>query len=111
MFFCLFIFIFFCQECPLKYYLTYAVALDFPFLNELNDILTRFQEAGISDKWKMDVIKLEKEYYKPVFANTSKVLKAYSMNDLWFAFIFLFVGYVTSITVFVIEFILKKLKK
>lgn len=94
----------------MKYYLSYAVALDFPFLDELNDLLTRLQESGISNKWKIDIKKLEREYYKPVIANTSKVLKAYSMNDLWFAFILLFVGYTVSTIVLTFEFILKKLK-
>lgn len=94
----------------MKYYLTYAVSLDFPFLSELNDLITRLLEGGISDKWKMDIHKIEREYYKPLGTNTSKVLKAYSMNDLWFAFVFLFSGYVLSMIVLMFEFLLKNVK-
>lgn len=80
-------------------------------MDELNDFLTRLKESGISDKWKTDVNKLEREYYLPLSANTSEVLKAYSMDDLWFAFVFLFIGYIISTIVLTFEFILKKLKK
>lgn len=99
------------QECPLKYYLTYAVALDFPFLDELNDLLTRFTEAGLYDKWGMDTRLFLEEHYKPLIAHSPKGLKAYSMNDLWFAFILLFVGYTMSMIVLIFEFIFQKIKK
>uniref|UniRef100_A0A2S2QC04 Ionotropic glutamate receptor C-terminal domain-containing protein n=2 Tax=Sipha flava TaxID=143950 RepID=A0A2S2QC04_9HEMI len=99
------------RECPLRYYLTYPVSLDFPFLDELNDLLIRLQEAGLSSKWRADIQKVEQEYYKPLNTNTSKVLKAYSMKDLWFAFIFLFVGYTLSILVLMFELVMKKIKK
>jgi len=99
------------QECPLKYYLSYAVAKDFPFLDELNNIFTRSQEAGLLDKWKLDIQKLETKYYTPLIANTPNTLKAYSMNDLWFAFIFLFVGYLMSTIILIFELIFEKLKK
>ncbi|CAI6345881.1 unnamed protein product [Macrosiphum euphorbiae] len=98
------------RECPLKYYLTYAIAINFPFLDELNDLLTRFQEAGITYKWKTDIQKLEMVYYEPLNSNSSKGLKAYSLNDLWFAFVFLFVGYILSLIALMLEFIFKKLK-
>ncbi|XP_015365735.1 PREDICTED: uncharacterized protein LOC107163033 [Diuraphis noxia] len=98
------------RECPLKYYLTYAVATNFPFLDELNDLLTRFQEFGITYKWKTEIQKLELVYYKPLNSNTSKGLKAYSLNDLWFAFVFLFIGYILSMIALMLEFIFKKFK-
>lgn len=85
--------------------------MDFPFLDELNDQLTRFQEAGLLNKWKNDIRKLEREYYKPVNINTSNVLKAYTIDDLWFAFVFLFIGYIISMIVLIFEFTLKKIKK
>lgn len=95
----------------MKYYLSYAVALNFPFLDELNDLLTRFQEAGLYDKWRKDTQVSESEYYKPLTTNSSKVLKAYSINDLWFAFVFLFVGYTISMIVLIFEFLFQKIKK
>jgi len=79
-------------------------------LDELNDLLTRFQEAGITYKWKTDMLKLEMVYYEPLNSNSSKGLKAYSLNDLWFAFVFLFVGYILSLIALMLEFIFKKLK-
>lgn len=93
------------------YYLTYAVSLDFPFLDELNDILTRFNEGGLTNKWKTDVQKLQREYYAPLNSDSSKGIKAYSMDDLWFAFVFLFSGYGISIFVLIFEFIFKKIIK
>jgi len=79
-------------------------------LDELNDFLTRFYEAGITHKWKTDIQKLELVYYEPLNSNSSKVLKAYSLNDLWFAFGFLFVGYILSMIALMLEFIFKKIK-
>lgn len=84
--------------------------MDFPFLEELNDVLSRFQEAGLSKKWKMDMQKKEEQYYKPLGGNKSEVLKAYSMNDLWFAFVLLFVGYTMSIILLIFEFVWEKIK-
>ncbi|XP_050441541.1 ionotropic receptor 21a-like [Adelges cooleyi] len=97
------------QECPLKYYLTYAVALDFPFLDELNDVLKRLHEAGLNDKWKLDIRKLEEQYYKPLGQSTQKTLKAYSLYDLWFAFLFLFGGYLVSFITLMFELTLKSI--
>jgi len=79
-------------------------------LDELNDLIRRFQEAGITYKWKLDIHKLELVYYKPLNSNSSKGLKAYSMNDLWFAFVFLFVGYTMSMIALMLEFVYKKIK-
>lgn len=84
--------------------------MDFPFVDELNDLLTRFEEAGITYKWKRDIQKLELEYYEPLSSNTTKGLKAYSMKDLWFAFVFLFVGYILSTIVLMLELVFKKIK-
>lgn len=103
------LFLFVLQECPIYYYLAYAVASDFPFLDELNDILARLQEAGLSNKWKMDIKKFEIEVYKPVLSSP-KGLKAYTMNDLWFAFVILIGGYAMSTIALIFEFILKKIK-
>ncbi|XP_060833990.1 uncharacterized protein LOC132917312 [Rhopalosiphum padi] len=99
------------RECPLKHHLTYAISIDFPFLDELNDLLTRFQEAGITDKWKTDIQKLELVYYEPLNSNSSKGLKAYSLNDLWFAFVFLFVGHIISLIALMLEFVFKRIEK
>lgn len=80
-------------------------------MDELNDLLTRIQEAGITDKWKTDIQKIETVYYEPLNPNTSKGLKAYSLNDLWFAFMFLFVGYIISMIALILEFVFKRIKK
>jgi len=80
-------------------------------LDELNDLLTRFQEAGITDKWKTDIQKLELVYYEPLNSNSSKGLKAYSLNDLWFAFVFLFVGHIISLIALMLEFVFKRIEK
>lgn len=80
-------------------------------MDELNDLLTRFTESGLYDKWGVDTQIFLEEHYKPLPAHSPKGLKAYSMNDLWFAFILLFVGYIMSIVVLMFEFIFKKIKK
>lgn len=79
-------------------------------MDELNDLITRFQESGITYKWKIEMQKLELVYYEPLNSNSSKGLKAYSLNDLWFAFVFLFVGYILSMIALMLEFIFKKIK-
>lgn len=86
------------------------MALDFPFLDELNDLLARIEEAGIATMWKINIQKLAQEYYIPLSSNTPRDLKAYSMNDLWFAFVLLFIGYATSTIVLMFELIFKKYK-
>lgn len=85
--------------------------MDFPFLAELNQFLIRFQESGLTKKWKLDIQKEEQQYYTPLVGNESQVPKAYSMDDLWFAFVFLIVGYVTSIVLLLAELTWKKLQK
>lgn len=73
-------------------------------------MLMHLEEAGITSKWKHNIQKIEQEYYKPLISNTSNGLKAYSMNDLWFAFVLLFVGYAISFVLLMIEFFIKKYK-
>lgn len=96
------------QQCPLNYYLSYAVAMDFPFLAELNKFLERFQEAGLTKKWKMDIQKEEQQYYTPLVGNESQVLKAYSMDDLWFAFVMLFAGHGAAAALLAAELLWRK---
>jgi hypothetical protein len=97
------------QECPAAYFQSYMVPRGSPYLKAINTLVARIFEAGLTFKWYYDGLY---ENYLPRYilsANSDVHLrqKAFSLRDIFVAFIILNSGLILSGIVFLIEYYMK----
>lgn len=93
------------EESIINYYTAYLVPQDSPYLERINNFLLMIQENGLIQKWDSEVVVLSKNIFLPqVYGELNeKESRAFSLNDLDFAFHVLIVGLTFSTVLFIIE--------
>lgn len=96
-------------DCPLRYYTSYVIPIDFPFTDELNIFIMRVIEGGFIQKWDDDVLENNRRNkssglskglrYKELLVQN----RTFSLEDLEIAFFILIAGLTLSLIVFVGE--------
>lgn len=92
-------------ECPSSYFLAYAVQKNSPFLPRFNDLLTRFLESGLINKWYRDTLYgfiMRKKIHTKVL---EQIQKAFNFEDVQTAFYLLALGIIFAFVIFVFEVI------
>ncbi|CAG9760532.1 unnamed protein product [Ceutorhynchus assimilis] len=95
------------KECIGNYYMGFAIQKNSPFGKRFNTIATRMAANGIMTKWLKDQIFYNKKSQDPFFTTYFHETKHATINSerLFGAVIFLTIGYVIAIIIFILEIV------
>lgn len=90
------------NECPSSYFVAYIVPKGSPFLPRINNVISKFFEAGFLSKWYDDifdgiVLATRKKNY------AKNMEKSFNLKDVQVAFYILLIGILLAAIIFVLE--------
>ncbi|XP_055842747.1 uncharacterized protein LOC129909699 [Episyrphus balteatus] len=75
------------RECPKHYMIAYIMPKDSPFAEKINELLLRFLNAGLINKWINDMhVKAHRLIFKEIIFEEDSVFKILTLADLQMAF-------------------------
>lgn len=96
------------NQCPRAFYIGYIVRKGWPFAGDFSRIITKFKEAGLTQKWYYDI---QNAIVSKI--NVQKRLEkvgpeAFTLRHLIFSFYLLAIGLTLSFFVLLVEVFVKK---
>lgn len=98
-----------------RYFLVYIAPLGSPYLPRINQYIMKFQQSGLSDKWYHDFarglsadIRMQQKIQFIDDQDFLVIYKRLNLFDVQCLFYGLFVGYILSFVIFLVEFQWKK---
>jgi hypothetical protein len=97
------------NECPRYHYLGYVVPKGSPFLPQLNNLIRRYAEAGLINKWYQDTVRaITNRHNYHAKPNKQNETRPFKLLELQIAFFIYIVGVFLCLTVFVAEILLSR---
>ena len=100
------------DECPITYMASYLVPKGSIYLPSINNIVSRLYEGGLTDWWQdkaWDLLYLPYRFHYGKDTKKVEILKPFSLEDVFLAFIILLVGLNVGVIIFIIEFVVYKM--
>lgn len=90
------------NECPSSYFVAYIVPKGSPFLPRINNVITKFFEAGFPSKWYNDIFDgIILETRKKNYSQNNE--KPFNLKDVQVAFYILLIGFLIAAIIFLLE--------